>query len=115
MALWLYVQQNKFSAGYPGNLESMSKNTTGIMKKYSLHFKEHKMSGMHSRNLIPSPLEGSVFKTIKTGLGVFYILPLLLSYLLIKLPLINIQSFKEPTYPLLTDQNYKVFNELIHT
>ena len=37
----------------------MSKNTTGIMKKYSLHFKEHKMSGMHSRNLIPSPLEES--------------------------------------------------------
>ena len=86
------------------------------MKKYSLHFKEHKMSGMHSRNLIPSPLEGSVFKTIKTGLGVFYILPLLLSYLLIKLPIpLNIQSFKEPTYPLLTDQNYKVFNYLIHT
>ena len=90
--------------------------TPRIMKKYSSHFKEHKMSGMHSRNLIPSPLEGSVFKTIKTGLGVFYILPLLLSYLLIKLPIpLNIQSFKEPTYPLLTDQNYKVFNELIHT
>ena len=73
------------------------------------------MLGTHSRIFIPSPLEVSVFKTIKTGLGVFYILPLLLSYLLIKLHLINIQSFKEPTYPLLTDQNYKVFNELIHT